>query len=63
MIGSFETGSKSNVYESFSGVCKKLKREMILQIENNTKTNVSVLYNELEAIVIDFPSFEGVNHG
>ncbi|EMN48882.1 hypothetical protein LEP1GSC088_3912 [Leptospira interrogans str. L1207] len=54
---------KSNAYESFSGVCKKLKREMILQIENNTKTNVNVLYNELEAIVVDFPSFEGDNHG
>ncbi|OQM28016.1 hypothetical protein ACO1J6_00985 [Leptospira interrogans serovar Hebdomadis] len=54
---------KSNAYESFSGVCKKLKREMILQIENNTKTNVNVLYNELEAIVINFPSFEGDNHG
>ncbi|EPE85626.1 hypothetical protein LEP1GSC021_3798 [Leptospira noguchii str. 1993005606] len=40
-----------------------MKRELILQIENNTKTNVNVLYNELEAIVIDFPSFEGVNHG
>lgn len=55
--------TKSNVYESFGGVCKKLKREMILQIENNTKTNVNVLYNELEVIVIDFLSFEGVNHG
>ncbi|EJO76893.1 hypothetical protein Q2295_09385 [Leptospira interrogans] len=55
--------TKSNAYESFSGVCKKLKREMILQIENNTKTNVNVLYNELEAIVINFPSFEGDNHG
>ncbi|EMO52966.1 hypothetical protein L9Z41_00985 [Leptospira noguchii] len=55
--------TKSNVYESYSGLCKKLKRELILQIENNTKTNVNVLYNELEAIVIDFPFFEGVNHG
>lgn len=55
--------TKSNAYESFSGVCKKLKRELVFQIENNTKTNVNVLYSELEAIVIDFPSFEGVSHG
>ncbi len=54
---------KSNAYESFSGACKKLKRELIFQVENNTKTNVNVLYDELETIIISFPSFEGDTNG
>lgn len=55
--------AKANSYESFSGVCKRIKRELISQIQNNVKTNVTVVYNELEAIEIDFPSLDGAIHG
>ncbi|AYV56132.1 hypothetical protein EFP84_11840 [Leptospira kmetyi] len=55
--------AKANSYESYCGICKRIKRELVSQIQNNVKTNVNVLYNELEAIEIDFPSFEGAVHG
>ncbi|MBM9499373.1 hypothetical protein JWG44_03820 [Leptospira sp. 201903071] len=55
--------SKSLSFETYVGTCKRLKKEWITQIKNNTKTNVSVLYSELESIVIEYPIFEGENHG
>ncbi|RHX94997.1 hypothetical protein DLM76_06595 [Leptospira yasudae] len=50
--------NKSNRYEFFCGICKRIKRKLIFQIESNAKTNVSVLYQELESIKIDFPAFQ-----
>ncbi|ASV10631.1 hypothetical protein [Leptospira santarosai] len=50
-------------YELFSGTCKKIKKTLVSQIENNEKTNVSVLYAEIEAIVIIFPTYDEVTNG
>ncbi|EKO23016.1 hypothetical protein [Leptospira interrogans] len=55
--------TKAAKYESFSGTCKRIKKDLISQIENNTKTNVSVLYDEIEAIQIVFPSYDEVTNG
>ncbi|MFQ3857166.1 hypothetical protein ACLK29_00925 [Leptospira kirschneri] len=54
---------KAAKYELFSGTCKRIKKDLISQIENNTKTNVSVHYAEIEAIQIVFPSYEEVTNG
>ncbi|EMN90939.1 hypothetical protein [Leptospira weilii] len=54
---------KSTKYELFSGTCKRIKKDLISQIENNEKTNVSVLYTEIEAIDISFPTYEEVTNG
>ncbi|AXR64500.1 hypothetical protein [Leptospira mayottensis] len=51
---------KAAKYELFSGTCKRIKKDLISQIENNAKTNVSVLYAEIEAIQISFPSYDEV---
>ncbi|AVQ10752.1 Uncharacterized protein XB16_0405 [Leptospira santarosai] len=50
-------------YELFSGTCKKIKKALVSQIGNNTTTNVSVLYAEIEAIVIAFPTYDEVTNG
>ncbi|EKS08718.1 type 2 periplasmic-binding domain-containing protein [Leptospira santarosai] len=55
--------NKAAKYEWFSGTCKRIKRDFISQIEHNTKTNVSVLYAEIEAIVIAFPTYDEVTNG
>ncbi|MCL8268188.1 hypothetical protein M9Y82_16450 [Leptospira weilii] len=54
---------KAAKYELFSGTCKRIKKDLISQIENNEKTNVSVLYTEIEAIEISFPTYEEVTNG
>ncbi|MDI7157218.1 hypothetical protein QMM53_11780 [Leptospira santarosai] len=54
---------KATKYELFSGTCKRIKKDLISQIEKNTKTNVSVLYAEIEAIVISFPTYDEVTNG
>ncbi|WP_016754190.1 hypothetical protein [Leptospira santarosai] len=54
---------KTAKYELFSGTCKKIKKALVSQIENNEKTNVSVLYAEIEAIVIAFPTYDEVTNG
>ncbi|MDI7237349.1 hypothetical protein [Leptospira santarosai] len=54
---------KAEKYELFSGTCKKIKKALVSQIENNEKTNVSVLYAEIEAIVIAFPTYDEVTNG
>ncbi|TGK23445.1 hypothetical protein [Leptospira stimsonii] len=54
---------KAAKYELFSGTCKRIKKDLISQIENNTKTNVSVLFSEIEAIQIAFPSYDEVTNG
>ncbi|WP_017852037.1 hypothetical protein ACO1KB_19320 [Leptospira interrogans serovar Szwajizak] len=54
---------KAAKYELFSGTCKKIKKDLISQIENNEKTNVSVLFSEIEAIEISFPSYDEVTNG
>ncbi|EMO64165.1 hypothetical protein LEP1GSC133_0818 [Leptospira borgpetersenii serovar Pomona str. 200901868] len=54
---------KAAKYELFSGTCKRIKKDLISQIEYNTKTNVSVLYAEIEAIQIVFPTYDEVTNG
>ncbi|EMO60706.1 hypothetical protein LEP1GSC133_4435 [Leptospira borgpetersenii serovar Pomona str. 200901868] len=54
---------KAAKYELFSGTCKRIKKDLISQIENNAKTNVSVFYAEIEAIQIAFPSYDEVTNG
>ncbi|WP_016759416.1 hypothetical protein [Leptospira weilii] len=54
---------RANAYELFNGNCKRIKRDLISQIENNTKTNPTILYSELESIVIAFPTCGDQNNG
>ncbi|RHX87612.1 hypothetical protein [Leptospira stimsonii] len=54
---------KSRSFEAYIGICKRMKRVWVRQIENNTKTNVSVLFQELESLSIEFPEFKGEIYG
>ncbi|AOP32575.1 hypothetical protein A0128_00990 [Leptospira tipperaryensis] len=55
--------TKSGSFEAYNGICKRMKKEWITQVKNNTKTNVTVLYDELESIAIEYPVFEGASNG
>ncbi|EKT85929.1 hypothetical protein [Leptospira santarosai] len=54
---------KAAKYELFSGTCKKIKKALVFQFENNEKTNVSTLYAEIESVVIAFPTYDEVTNG
>ncbi|EMN91240.1 hypothetical protein [Leptospira weilii] len=54
---------RASAYELYNGTCKRIKRELIAQVEINAKTNPTILYNELEAIEIVFPTFGDQDNG